>query len=92
MDCQLHDYQAAYARPSAESHAWKRDADGNGVDLAEVVRRVKPTMLIGASTHERNRTFRRARAPGARWGGHGAARPLTDWWRKRFTVSARRGD
>ena len=50
MDGQLHDYQAAYARPSAESHAWKRDADGNGVDLAEVVRRVKPTMLIGAST------------------------------------------
>ena len=50
MDGQLHDYQAAYARPSAESHAWKHDGDGNGVDLAEVVRRVKPTMLIGAST------------------------------------------
>jgi len=50
MDGQLHDYQAAYARPGAESHAWKRDGNGNGVDLAEVVRRVKPTMLIGAST------------------------------------------
>jgi malate dehydrogenase (oxaloacetate-decarboxylating) len=50
MDGQLHDYQATYARPPAESHAWKHDGNGNGVDLAEVVRRVKPTMLIGAST------------------------------------------
>jgi malate dehydrogenase (oxaloacetate-decarboxylating) len=50
MDGQLHDYQAAYARPPGESHAWNRDGGGNGVDLAEVVRRVKPTMLIGAST------------------------------------------
>jgi malate dehydrogenase (oxaloacetate-decarboxylating) len=41
---QLSDYQAAYARPAGESKAWKN----NG--LAEVVRRVKPTMLIGAST------------------------------------------
>ncbi len=50
MAGQLHDYQAAYARTPAESHAWKRDGTGNGVDLAEVVRRVQPTMLIGAST------------------------------------------
>src|SRR5216683_2211426 len=50
MDVQLQDYQAAYARPAAESNAWKRDGNGNGVGLAEVVRRVKPTMLIGAST------------------------------------------
>jgi malate dehydrogenase (oxaloacetate-decarboxylating) len=50
---QLRDHQAAYARPAAESSTWKHDrkqANGNGVDLAEVVRRVKPTMLIGAST------------------------------------------
>ena len=46
---QLQDYQAAYARPAAESIAWKHDVDGNGVSLAEVVHRVKPTMLIGAS-------------------------------------------
>ena len=46
----LRDYQATYARPSAESKSWKRDGEGNGVDLAEVVRRVRPTMLIGAST------------------------------------------
>lgn len=50
MTRQLQDYQAAYARPPAESHGWKHDANGNGVALAEVVGRVKPTMLIGAST------------------------------------------
>jgi malate dehydrogenase (oxaloacetate-decarboxylating) len=50
MGGQLHDYQAEYARPSAESSGWKRDSEGNGVGLAEVVCRVKPTMLIGAST------------------------------------------
>jgi len=44
----LRDYQAAYARPAAESTNWKHDAEG--ISLAEVVHRVKPTMLIGAST------------------------------------------
>jgi malate dehydrogenase (oxaloacetate-decarboxylating) len=47
---QLHDYQATYARPGAESKSWKHDLPGNGLSLAEVVRRVSPTMLIGAST------------------------------------------
>jgi malate dehydrogenase (oxaloacetate-decarboxylating) len=46
----LRDYQAAYARPAAESKSWKHDSNGNGVSLAEVVHRVKPTMLIGASS------------------------------------------
>jgi malate dehydrogenase (oxaloacetate-decarboxylating) len=50
MAAQLHDYQLMYARPAAESNGWRHDADGNGVSLAEVVHRVKPTMLIGAST------------------------------------------
>ncbi len=50
MGDQLHDYQMAYARPAAESKNWTRDGDGNGVGLAEVVRRVRPTMLVGAST------------------------------------------
>jgi malate dehydrogenase (oxaloacetate-decarboxylating) len=49
MGDQLRDHQAPYARPAAECKGWKRD-DADGVDLAEVVRRVKPTMLIGAST------------------------------------------
>ena len=39
-----------YARPAAECKGWKHEGDANGVTLAEVVRRVKPTMLIGAST------------------------------------------
>jgi malate dehydrogenase (oxaloacetate-decarboxylating) len=46
----LRDYQAPYARPAAESKAWKHDGSGSAISLAEVVRRVKPTMLIGAST------------------------------------------
>jgi malate dehydrogenase (oxaloacetate-decarboxylating) len=44
---QLGDFQASYARPVAESRDWKREA--NSISLAEVVRRVAPTMLIGAS-------------------------------------------
>ena len=43
-------YQVTYARPAAESKGWKRDGNGNGAGLAEVVRRLAPTMLIGAST------------------------------------------
>src|SRR4029077_19564608 len=50
MAGQLGDPQGEYAPPAAESSTWKHDANGNGVDLAEVVHRTKPTMLIGAST------------------------------------------
>jgi malate dehydrogenase (oxaloacetate-decarboxylating) len=50
MQGQLGDYQAAYARSAAESKDWKREGKANSVGLAEVVRRVSPTMLIGAST------------------------------------------
>jgi malate dehydrogenase (oxaloacetate-decarboxylating) len=45
----LRDYQEAYARPADEVRDWKRQPDGKGSDLAEVVRRVKPTMLVGTS-------------------------------------------
>ncbi|MEP7367165.1 MAG: NAD-dependent malic enzyme [Acidobacteriota bacterium] len=45
----LHDFQRAYARPSAECKGWKREGEGTGVTLAEVVHKVRPTMLIGAS-------------------------------------------
>jgi malate dehydrogenase (oxaloacetate-decarboxylating) len=41
--------QARYARPAAEVADWPRGGAG-GVDLAEVVRRVQPTILIGTST------------------------------------------
>lgn len=43
----LRDFQSPYARPAAESKNWARDA--HGIGLAEVVHRVGPTMLIGAS-------------------------------------------
>ncbi len=43
------DYQAVYARTPAESTTWKHETLEGGVSLAEIVRRVKPTMLIGAS-------------------------------------------
>jgi malate dehydrogenase (oxaloacetate-decarboxylating) len=49
MAGQLRDYQVTYARPPAESNGWKHESR-NSVSLAEVARRVKPTMLIGAST------------------------------------------
>ena len=50
MGERLHDYQAPYARPAAEMKRWKRNGPGGGIDLAEVVHQVRPTMLIGAST------------------------------------------
>jgi malate dehydrogenase (oxaloacetate-decarboxylating) len=50
MGGQLRDFQVAYARPANESVAWKHNGHGSGASLAEVVRRVRPTILIGAST------------------------------------------
>jgi len=50
MAGQLREYQAAYARPAAECKGWRHGANGAGASLAEVVFRVRPTMLIGAST------------------------------------------
>ncbi|HUI59261.1 MAG TPA: NAD-dependent malic enzyme, partial [Steroidobacteraceae bacterium] len=49
MAGQLRDFQVKYARPSTESRSWKHELPGGGVSLAEVVNRVKPTMLIGTS-------------------------------------------
>jgi malate dehydrogenase (oxaloacetate-decarboxylating) len=48
MAVPIQDYQLSYARPASESRGWRRNGNG-GVDLAEVVRRVQPTMLIGAA-------------------------------------------
>jgi malate dehydrogenase (oxaloacetate-decarboxylating) len=42
--------QRRYARPEAEVAGWQRDETLGGVGLAEVVRRVHPTILIGTST------------------------------------------
>lgn len=46
----LLDFQVDYARPAAEVADWSRP-DGGPVELADVVRHVHPTMLIGTSTH-----------------------------------------
>ncbi|HEU0123243.1 MAG TPA: NAD-dependent malic enzyme [Bryobacteraceae bacterium] len=50
MSEQLRDHQLPYVRPDAESADWKHEENGRGVGLAEVMRRVRPTMLIGTST------------------------------------------
>lgn len=44
----LPDYQQAYARPANEAAAWAKQ-DGK-IGLLEVVKQVKPTILIGTST------------------------------------------
>jgi malate dehydrogenase (oxaloacetate-decarboxylating) len=46
----LRDFQVPYARPADEVKNWKHDLPGGGISLAEVVRQVHPTMLIGTST------------------------------------------
>lgn len=47
----LRDFQQPYARSTAEVVAWSRDGHGGEITLADVVANVKPTMLIGTSTH-----------------------------------------
>jgi malate dehydrogenase (oxaloacetate-decarboxylating) len=44
----LYDFQKSYARPASEVAAWQRDSE-RGIALAEVVRHVAPTVLIGSS-------------------------------------------
>ncbi|HKA94935.1 MAG TPA: malic enzyme-like NAD(P)-binding protein, partial [Streptosporangiaceae bacterium] len=44
------DFQVPYARPAAEVRDWQGYGTGSGIGLAEVVRRVHPTILIGTST------------------------------------------
>ncbi|MFI1363049.1 NAD-dependent malic enzyme [Streptomyces griseochromogenes] len=45
----LRDFQVPYARPADEVDDWRRDESLPGVPLDEVVRRVRPTILIGTS-------------------------------------------
>ena len=49
MEHPLSEHQAPYARPSRETGRWKHDSGTKAIGLAEVVRRVRPTILIGAS-------------------------------------------
>jgi malate dehydrogenase (oxaloacetate-decarboxylating) len=55
MGDRLRDYQAPYARPHAEVKRWKHNGSEGAPRfpeqaLAELVRQVRPTMLIGVST------------------------------------------
>jgi malate dehydrogenase (oxaloacetate-decarboxylating) len=52
----LRDFQVPYARPSGEVTGWTRDAERGGIALEEVVERVDPTILIGASGQPRTFT------------------------------------
>lgn len=49
MAPQLQNHQVEYVRPASESGEWKTRPDGHGAGLEEVVRRVRPTVLIGTS-------------------------------------------
>jgi len=46
----LRDFQVPYARSASEVSGWSRDLPKGGISLAEVVRQVHPTVLIGTST------------------------------------------
>ncbi|MGC5585217.1 NAD-dependent malic enzyme [Ornithinimicrobium sp. W1665] len=48
-DDTLHDFQRPYARPRAEVAAWDVKDPGN-IGLMDVIRNVRPTILIGTST------------------------------------------
>ena len=46
----LRDFQVPYARPAVEVGDWPGHGTAGGIGLAEVVKRVHPTILIGTST------------------------------------------
>ena len=48
-DAGLSQQQRRYARDPADVAGWQRDPDLGGIPLAEVIRRVHPTILIGTS-------------------------------------------
>ncbi len=41
--------ESDYARPAADVKTWKRDGPANAIGLGEVIRQVRPTILIGTS-------------------------------------------
>jgi malate dehydrogenase (oxaloacetate-decarboxylating) len=51
----MRDFQESYARNASEVKGWQRDTAGH-IPLEEVVRRVKPSVLIGTSTRPKSFT------------------------------------
>jgi malate dehydrogenase (oxaloacetate-decarboxylating) len=49
MERDLSEHQLPYARPNEESSSWKGNSGNSTITLAEVVHRIRPTILIGAS-------------------------------------------
>jgi malate dehydrogenase (oxaloacetate-decarboxylating) len=49
MAASLRDFQVPLARPAPDVADWEGALDGAGVSLLEVIRRVRPTILIGTS-------------------------------------------
>jgi malate dehydrogenase (oxaloacetate-decarboxylating) len=45
----MSEFQRRHARPARDVQGWHRDQGLGGIDLAEVVRRVHPTILVGTS-------------------------------------------
>ena len=45
----LQPFQARFARTPTEVQGWRREPEGGGIPLEEVIDRVRPTVLIGAS-------------------------------------------
>jgi malate dehydrogenase (oxaloacetate-decarboxylating) len=50
MGTALRDFQVPYARPAAEVAGWNHEMTSGGISLAEVVRQIHPTILVGTST------------------------------------------
>ncbi|WWC97724.1 hypothetical protein V866_004609 [Kwoniella sp. B9012] len=53
MGNNLRHAQLPYARPDEETEHWAKSEDNDGTWLMDVVKNVKPTVLIGTSTHSR---------------------------------------
>jgi malate dehydrogenase (oxaloacetate-decarboxylating) len=72
----IRDFQQPYAHPAADVDSWSRTPEG-GMDLAEVVGKARPTMLIGTSTQTGAFTEEIVRAMGS-WTDRPIIMPLSN--------------